>query len=126
VVGLIAMAGFVMLRSQYTCRTSATVGRHGGAWASALRERPEGSGFLGVTLRAPCAVSYVAAGSPAEEAGLGWGDRIDGIDGRAVTHWRAFLNELWKHEPGDRVTLRVSTGSGVRLTEVTLGSHPDD
>ncbi len=101
--------------------TSAT----GSAWAEALRARPEGCGFLGVMMREPCEISFVAPDSPAKQADLRPGDRIAAVDGRRVEHFREYLSAIWARRPGDRITLTITRGTTWTI-DVVLGRHPND
>jgi hypothetical protein len=95
------------------------------AWAEALRERPEGCGFLGVMMREPCEISFVAPDSPAKHADLHPGDRITAIDGRRVAHFRDYLSAIWAKRPGDRITLTITRGTTWTI-DVVLSRHPND
>jgi len=97
----------------------------GTAWSQALRERPEGCGFLGVQMREPCEISFVQPGSPAQHADLRPGDRIVAVDGRRVEHFRDYLPAIWARRPGDRITLSITRGT-TWTVDVVLGRHPND
>ena len=69
-------------------------------------------------------LSEVTAGSPAAVAGLRAGDLLTGIDGRAFDEDHPFLNRMFEHQPGDRVTLEaLRNGSSFRI-EIVLGNRP--
>lgn len=66
-------------------------------------------------------ITNIAAGSPADKAGLQVGDIITRIDTTALDETHAYLNTLFKYSAGDTVTLTVNrNGSSVEL-QVVLG-----
>ncbi|MBX5445803.1 trypsin-like peptidase domain-containing protein [Sphaerobacter sp.] len=76
----------------------------------------------------PVLVMEVASGSPADKAGLRPGDVITAINGTTLDDEHPFLNVLYAHKPGDKVTLTVQSSRGSsqsRDVEVTLGSQAD-
>jgi len=68
----------------------------------------------------------VFPGSPAEEAGLQFGDIIVAVDGEQLTADTDLPTLILPHEPGDRITLRVLRDNSAREVEVTLGELPAD
>jgi 2-alkenal reductase len=69
-------------------------------------------------------VVTVESGSPAAKAGLQPGDVITALDGTKITSENPLINELFTHQPGDKVTLTIErNGSSQKLT-VTLGERP--
>jgi predicted metalloprotease with PDZ domain len=65
------------------------------------------------------AVTDVAAGSPAESAGLTAGDQIVQVDGAVAT--AVVLNDaLMAKKARDRIRLRISRGGAEQEKEVTL------
>ncbi len=63
----------------------------------------------------------VAAGSPAEQAGLRGGDTIMSIDGVETDSWLAILDELDASEPGDTVQIEYESKDGeVKTVPVEL------
>jgi serine protease Do len=71
-------------------------------------------------------VAQVAAGSPAEKAGLARRDVITKVDGSAVTEPQQVADAVAKHKPGDSMTVTVSrSGSSVELS-VVLAASPSD
>jgi len=72
-------------------------------------------------------VAQVAAGSPAEKAGLVSGDMILALDGEDLTTRQAFMEAIQAHQPGDRVSLTLYHLAGETQSEVdvTLGESPD-
>jgi predicted metalloprotease with PDZ domain len=71
-------------------------------------------------------VADVAAGSPAEKAGIKSSDLIAKVDGNAVTNPQQVVDAVSKHKPGDTIAITVTrAGSDVDLS-VVLGSSPTD
>ncbi len=74
-------------------------------------------------------VQEVVAGSPAERAGLGRGDVITGVEGRAVTKPEDVAAAIVDRRPGDTVRVKVRIGAqeterSVRLDERPANSGP--
>jgi serine protease Do len=66
-------------------------------------------------------VTKVAAGSPADKAGLKADDIITSIDSVKMDETHNYLNVLYTYKPGDQVTLGV-TRAGKEITiQITLG-----
>lgn len=71
----------------------------------------------------------VAAGSPADSAGLEAGDRVQSVGGEPVDSWQAFA-EILERRPGESVPLTVRRGGEersltLRPAERTLASNGD-
>jgi S1-C subfamily serine protease len=67
----------------------------------------------------------VASGTPADDAGLGAGDVIVALGGRAVTSPTSLRNVMNLHHPGDRVQLRwVDQAGESHSATVTLATGP--
>lgn len=80
--------------------------------------------YLGVTMPTDSAVvESVAPGGPAEIAGVLPGESISEVSGVPVDTSREVMQELFRHNPGDVVTLTL-TGDVPRVVEVTLGLSP--
>ncbi len=69
-------------------------------------------------------VVQVAAGSPAEKAGLQHGDIITQIGDTPIDDQHPFINTLFDHKPGETVSLEVVRGSKTITLKVTLGERP--
>ncbi len=69
-------------------------------------------------------VSAVAAGSPAERAGLRRGDIIVAFGETSLDPDHPFINALYHYAPGDTVTLRVVRQRQEVTVRVTLGELP--
>jgi len=88
------------------------------------------AGFLGVHLRGTggratvdgLAVTRVADGSPAGEAGLEPGDRLLAIDGARVLDTGDVGRELAKLPAGSPVTLKLRRGDETRLVRVVIAA----
>jgi S1-C subfamily serine protease len=72
-------------------------------------------------------VVQVTEGSPAAAAGLNPGDLITAIDGEPLDSSEALTKAIARRQPGDRVTLSITSARGgdEREVEVRLGEHPD-
>lgn len=67
----------------------------------------------------------VAAGSPAEKAGLKIGESITTIDGKSVAEQQDLAGIVAAKKPGDTLTLDVVAADGAkRSVSVTLGDNP--
>lgn len=71
-------------------------------------------------------VSQVAAGSPAEQAGLQVGDRILSLDGEPFYMGDDLQSRLSLYKSGDRIELTVLRNGKIRQARITLGHNPDD
>jgi S1-C subfamily serine protease len=69
-------------------------------------------------------VRTVAAGSPAEASGIRQGDRILAVDGESVTPSLPFIDLLYRHDPGNAVTLALQR-DGERVDVVVELEAPD-
>lgn len=68
--------------------------------------------------------SSVIASGPAEEAGLKEGDIITQVDGSNVDQTHSLTSLLNKHQPGDKISVKIQRGSDMQDVEVTLGTLP--
>jgi serine protease Do len=66
-------------------------------------------------------ITRVASNSPASDAGLKVGDIITGIDSISLDESHSYLNILYTHKPGDKVTLEVTRDNQNIQIQVTLG-----
>lgn len=67
-------------------------------------------------------VAEVAAGGPAEQAGIQQGDVVTAIDDDEITSSDAMLLAVRSHSVGDTVTVTLMRGSKEMQVQVTLGS----
>lgn len=87
--------------------------------------------FLGVGLEpaaggvAGALVSGVAAGSPADDAGLEVGDVITAFEGDDVKTPADLVARVLDHEPGDEVTIAYRRGGETKDVRVKLGMRSD-
>jgi putative serine protease PepD len=96
-----------------------------------VQGRPVQTGYLGVTTapttaggQAGALISQVAAGSPAERAGLRTGDVVVAIDGQAVQDFSELGARIRAHKPGDRVELRIVRDGNETTVTATLAQRP--
>ena len=74
----------------------------------------------------PVIIVNVEPNGPADRAGVTTGDRVVAVDGVTLDGEHGFLNEVYKHQPGEEVTLTVQHQDGSQdAVKVTLGSRPD-
>lgn len=77
-------------------------------------------------VRVAAHVVEVAAGSPAERAGLRPGDLIVAVDGRPLTPAEDLARAIHSHAPGDTVELTVEREGGRKNVSVTLAASRED
>ena len=88
------------------------------------------SGYLGVVVEVngngQLLITEVAAGSPAQAAGLKQGDHLHSVDGKSVANVDEFRSFLLVHVPGETVALDVDRAGQSFTLEPTLTapSHP--
>jgi serine protease Do len=75
---------------------------------------------------APDGSASVLEDGPAAKAGLKVGDVITKVDGSTVDETHSLTSLLGKHQPGDKVTLKVVNGDKTRSVSVTLGVMPSN
>jgi putative serine protease PepD len=66
----------------------------------------------------------VAAGGPADDAGLRAGDVVTALDGTRIADGDALAAAVSSHEPGEKVTVRYTRDGASRTATVTLGTQP--
>lgn len=99
----------------------------------AIRAVPQGAtttkpriGYLGVHLSdekpGELIVSEIAPGSPAAEAGLQRGDRIEEVAGQKLSSPAAFRQWLLSQTPGGKVALKVKRGDKAMELTATIGA----
>ena len=67
-------------------------------------------------------INYVEKGGAASKAGLEKGDKILSVNGKEVTSTATFKYELYKHEIGDKVEIKVERDGKEKTFTVTLGA----
>jgi len=96
-------------------------------WVAAQNDtNTGGQAFLGVSVSSSdqgVRVEEVAAGSPAEKAGVKVGDIITAVGGEKVTA-DTIRDVVAKHAVGDKVTLAITRGTQKLSLDVTLAARP--
>jgi S1-C subfamily serine protease len=69
-------------------------------------------------------IDYVYPGSPASNAGLTAGEVIIGFDGQRVADASQLVKDVRSKSPGQSVTLKILSTSGVSTESITLGNAP--
>ena len=70
-------------------------------------------------------IAGIVAGGPADKGGLREGDMIVSLDAEEVSSRRELYMSLWKHQPGEKLTLEVMRDNAVRRLEITGGDRAD-
>ena len=70
--------------------------------------------------------SAVAAGGPADKAGLKPGDVITKLDDTLIDSGPTLIGTIWQHHPGDQVTVTYQRGGKTATTTLTLGERKGD
>jgi S1-C subfamily serine protease len=70
-------------------------------------------------------VAGVVPGGPGEKGGLREGDLIVSFNAEEVGSRRDLYTRLWRHEPGERLSLEVMRDNKVCRVEVTGGDRAD-
>lgn len=71
-------------------------------------------------------VSAVDPNSPAAKAGIGTGDVITAVEGQSTPTTTELSKVIDAHSPGQTVSVTLSTSSGNKTLNVTLGAGPID
>jgi len=99
----------------------------GEMWGRSLEERDYAEarplmGVAGNRSGAPCEVSQVFPGSPAEQAGIREGDVITKFDGVAIDNFNELAVHVGKKRPGEHVPVEVRRGEQVLQLKVVLAA----
>lgn len=89
----------------------------------------EGSAWLGVSVMDSddgVVIGEVVSDSPAGEAGLSEGDVITALDDTEIDTVETLIDTIASHQPGDEVTLTVTSDGEAREVAVTLAERPAD
>jgi len=70
-------------------------------------------------------VAGTVPGGPGDKGGLKEGDLIVSLDAQEVSSRRELYMSLWRHEPGEQITLEVMRGNAVRRLELTGGDRAE-
>ncbi|MCJ7708645.1 MAG: trypsin-like peptidase domain-containing protein [Anaerolineales bacterium] len=85
---------------------------------------PETSSGQGYPVEYGALLNEVEPGGPAAEAGLRAGDILTDVNGQAIDANNPFINLLFKHQPGEVVTLGVLRAQEQIQVQVTLTERP--
>ena len=88
-----------------------------------VRPRRAWMGFFPQGYDEGVAITGLVPGGPAEKAGLGKGDLILSVDGRAVASLRELYREIWKKGPGECLGFQVLRDEAIRVVEVVAGDR---
>jgi S1-C subfamily serine protease len=70
-------------------------------------------------------VAGIVPNGPGDKGGLQEGDVIVSLNAEEVSSRKELYLSLWRHEPGERLTLEVMRDNKVRRLEVTSGDRAD-
>ncbi len=70
-------------------------------------------------------VAGIVPGGPGDKGGLREGDLIVSLDAQEVSSRRELYMSLWRHEPGEQITLEVMRDNAVRRLELTGGDRAE-
>jgi S1-C subfamily serine protease len=70
-------------------------------------------------------VAGIVPGGPGDKGGLREGDVIVSLDAQEVSSLRELYMSLWRHEPGEQITLEVMRENAVRRLELTGGDRAE-
>jgi len=82
-------------------------------------------GMFAESLEEGVIVAGIVPGGPGDKGGLREGDLIVSLDAQEVSSRRELYMSLWRHEPGERLTLEVMRDNAVRRLEVTGGDRAE-
>src|SRR6185503_15305421 len=82
-------------------------------------------GMFAESLEEGVIVAGIVPGGPGDKGGLKEGDLIVSLDAQEVGSRRELYMSLWRHEPGERLTLEVMRDNAVRRLEVTGGDRAE-
>ena len=89
------------------------------------RPRRAWLGMFAHALEEGVIVAGVVPGGPGEKGGLREGDLIVSLNAQEVSSRRELYMSLWRHEPGERITLEVMRDNAVRRLELTGGDRAE-
>lgn len=92
-----------------------------------FRSLTPASGSTATDAPEPVMLVDVLSSGPAASAGLAAGDQIVAVNGVTLDGEHQFLNEVYKHKPGDTIRFTVQHQDGSQdEVNVTLGERPAD
>jgi serine protease Do len=71
-------------------------------------------------------INEIGPASPAEEAGLKVEDIVTKFNGRAVSSWEQFRNQIASTAPGKSIDLEIFRGGQTEKVSVTIGKRPTE
>jgi len=89
------------------------------------RPRRAWLGMFAHALEEGVIVAGIVPGGPGDKGGLKEGDVIMSLDAQEVSSLRELYRSLWRHEPGERITLEVMRDNAVRRLELTGGDRAE-
>jgi len=89
------------------------------------RPRRAWLGMFATALEEGVIVAGIVPGGPGEKGGLREGDLIVSLDAQEVSTRRELYMSLWRHEPGEQITLEVMRDNAVRRLELTGGDRAE-
>jgi serine protease Do len=84
--------------------------------------------WLGVFARAldeGVIIAGIVPGGPGDKGGLREGDIIVSLNAHEISSRRELYLDLWRHEPGERLTLEVMRDNVLKRLEVTGGDRAE-
>jgi serine protease Do len=70
-------------------------------------------------------IAFIVPGGPGDKGGLREGDVIVSLNAQEVSTRRELYMSLWRHEPGERLTLEVMRDNAVKRLELTGGDRAE-
>jgi S1-C subfamily serine protease len=70
-------------------------------------------------------IAGIVPGGPGDKGGLREGDVIVSLNGQEMSTRRELYMSLWRHEPGERLTLEVMRDNAVKRLELTGGDRAE-
>ena len=89
------------------------------------RPRRAWLGVFAHALEEGVVIAGVVPGGPGEVAGIREGDLIVSFDAEEVSSRRELYMRLWRHEPGERLSIEVMRENKVKRFEVTGGDRAE-
>jgi S1-C subfamily serine protease len=89
------------------------------------RPRRAWLGVFAEALQEGVVIAGVVPGGPGDKGGLKEGDLVVSLDTQEVSSRRDLYTSLWRHEPGEPLTLEVMRDKAVRRLELTGGDRAE-
>lgn len=71
-------------------------------------------------------IGYVAAKSPAQQAGLLQGDKILAVNGSKVVYWEDIDNLIYAENFGENIQIKVDRGGGIQSIAIKASAIPEN